>query len=261
MGTNPAPAAGKAGRSARAMGARFDRGCIRRAFHDTIYWICMKEEGVAVRARYRLVVAPALLLLALVLAFARDNPWQYLTLAALFCLFMSDALVVGVPAAVRCVQDPMLCARAASITSDAVFSAALSTAMDAMSVRHLRTPGALYGAELVPYLVPIFMLCGMLLFLWWVFRTTLPRREKATLFVWMLARSAMAGFAFCAAFLGGEVRPACALGGLLMFVSAVIFLSRGIAGKDTEEGMGEKLSWATYYPGVALLTIGISLLY
>ena len=121
--------------------------------------------------------------------------------------------------------------------------------------------GALYGAELVPYLVPIFMLCGMLLFLWWVFRTTLPRREKATLFVWMLARSAMAGFAFCAAFLGGEVRPACALGGLLMFVSAVIFLSHGIAGKDTEEGMGEKLSWATYYPGVALLTIGISLLY
>lgn len=141
----------------------------------------MKEEGVAVRARYRLVVAPALLLLTLVLAFARDNPWA-----------ISDAGGAFLPVHERCAgcgracgralcAGPNACARAASITSDAVFSAALSTAMDAMSVRHLRTPGALYGAELVPYLVPIFMLCGMLLFLWWVFRTTLPRREKATL--------------------------------------------------------------------------------
>ena len=101
------------------------------------------------RARWRILLTPALMIVCIVLALGRGEAWQYLSLAGLFLCWMADALWMELPAAARCVRSPRDARMLVLSAADAVFSAALSRAMSAMPARHLRTPGALYGAELV----------------------------------------------------------------------------------------------------------------
>lgn len=212
------------------------------------------------RARWRIFFIPALLIPALILAFARGETWQYLALPALFCCWLGDGLRLGLPGLATVVRQPRRCARAAFSTADLCFGAAFARAMETMPARHLRTPGVLYGAELVPWLTPIFLFCALLVWLWWVFRRPISGVEKALALFTLLTRFTLCAMACCAAFVGDGLRPASALGGLLLALSASLETVRDAA-DDTEEGGGEGLAWAAYMPGMALLTLGVSLLY
>lgn len=212
------------------------------------------------RGRWRILLTPALMLVCAVLAFARGEPWQFLSLAALFICWMGDALLLELPAATRCVRNPQHARMLALSAADVVFSAALSRAMEAMPARHLRTPGMYYGAELVTWLPPAFVLGGVLLWLWWVFRRTIPWQSKAVKLLFLTMRSVLSGMAFCAAFVGNGVRPAVALGGVLLFVSAGVETAHS-AVENTQEGLADMLEWTTRMLGMALLTMGIAGLY
>lgn len=213
------------------------------------------------RGKYHLLVLPALLAASAVLAFARGTSWQYLSLAGLFILIMADALRAELPQAVSIVRRPALCARGMQTAADLVFIRALFLAMNDAPVRHMRTPGAPFGAELVPFLVPLFMLCGALVWLWWIMRAVRPKEDKGFMLSVLLSRSALCGAAFSAAFLGGTVRPACALGAFMMLVSSS--LSSVLESADhyhIEKGLGDVLVWTMHLAGVCLFAVGISLL-
>ena len=212
------------------------------------------------RVGWKILFAPALLLVCCVLAFGRGEVWQYLSLAALFCCWMGDALRLQLPAATRCVREPDAAARLVYSAADAVFCAALARAMEAMPSRHLRTPGTLYGVELVSWLAPVFVLLGLLVWLWWVFRQVLARRTKLSWLLALCARGLLAGMALCAAFIGNGVRPLCALGGMLLVVSKGMEAAFSAA-NHLEEGICEDLIWATHLSGLALLMLGLARLY
>lgn len=207
-----------------------------------------------------LLFSPALLLTAVILALARGEVWQYLSLTALFSAWMADALRLEIPAAVRCVRRPRLSCQIAQAASDAVFCAALMRAMDAMPQRHMRTPGVLYGMELVPWLAPIFLLCAILVWLLLAFRRVESWRERLAPLGVLVIRFVLASLAFCAAFVGNEVRPLTALGGILLAVCAGIETAHGAA-NDREDGPYGALFWATHMTGMVLLVIGIARLY
>ena len=212
------------------------------------------------RVGWKTLFAPALLLVCCVLAFGRGEVWQYLSLAALFCCWMGDALRLRLPAAARCVREPDAAARLVYSAADAVFCAALARAMEAMPARHLRTPGTLYGVELVSWLAPVFVLAGLLVWLWWVFRQVLARRTKLSWLLALCARGLLSGMALCAAFIGNGVRPLCALGGMLLIVSKTMEAAFSAA-NHLEEGICEDLIWATHLSGLALLMLGLARLY
>lgn len=212
------------------------------------------------RVGWKILFAPALLLICCVLAFGRGEVWQYLSLAALFCCWMGDALKLKLPAATRCVREADAAARLVYAAADVVFCAALARAMDAMPARHLRTPGMLYGAELVAWLAPVFVLLGLLVWLWWVFRQVLVWRAKLLWLLALCARGLLAGMAFCAAFIGSGVRPLVALGGVLLVVSKAMEAAFSAA-NHMEEGLYEDLVWAMHLTGLTLLMLGLARLY
>lgn len=220
----------------------------------------VENGGDGMRVGWKILFAPALLLVCCVLAFGRGEVWQYLSLAALFCCWMGDALRLRLPAATRCVREPDAAARLVYSAADAVFCAALARAMEAMPSRHLRTPGTLYGVELVSWLAPVFVLLGLLVWLWWVFRQVLARRTKLSWLLALCARGLLAGMALCAAFIGNGVRPLCALGGMLLAVSKGMEAAFSAA-NHLEEGICEDLIWATHLSGLALLMLGLARLY
>ena len=197
------------------------------------------------RVGWKILFAPALLLICCVLAFGRGEVWQYLSLAALFCCWMGDALKLKLPAATRCVREADAAARLVYAAADVVFCAALARAMDAMPARHLRTPG---------------VLLGLLVWLWWVFRQVFVWRAKLLWLLALCARGLLAGMAFCAAFIGSGVRPLVALGGVLLVVSKAMEAAFSAA-NHMEEGLYEDLVWATHLTGLALLMLGLARLY
>ena len=213
-----------------------------------------------VRARWRILLTPALMIVCIVLALGRGEAWQYLSLAGLFLCWMADALWMELPAAARCVRSPRDARMLVLSAADAVFSAALSRAMSAMPARHLRTPGAFYGAELVAWLLPVFVLTGVMLWLWWIFRQTVSRSRKALWLLTLIMHSGLSGMAFCAAFVGSGVRPAVALGGVMLLVSAGVEAAHS-AVENTEEGLADMIEWTTRVLGTALLAMGIAGLY
>lgn len=211
--------------------------------------------------RLKLIGMGCLLVIALFFAFALRHAWQWLVCLALAFSWMGDALLARFDPISRHVPDPFIAGMGAFALAQIAYTIAFWRSMVAMPQLHMRVPGLRFGLEVLPAILPVYVLFGLLFWIWTVMRADKPWDLKIATLVYCILLSTMAGFAASAAFVGnGFVWPLMA-GGTLFLVSDAIIAAHLFRGSIHDEKRYDFAVWATYLPAQILLMLGTSSLY
>lgn len=213
------------------------------------------------RTRIKLAGMGAMVLIAFVVAVGHDYAWHWFIFGALVFSFIGDAFLARVDALVRRVRDPFLSGMASFAVAQVLYCIGFWHSMQAMPVLHQRLPGHYFGQELLPAILPVYLLLGVLCWVWMVMRTDQPRLIKGATLAYCCVLSAMGGFACAAAFTGTAIIWPLIVGGLLFLVSDGMIAGHVFGGRIENERLYDNLVWLTYFPAQALLLLGASWLY
>lgn len=211
--------------------------------------------------RLKLTAMGVLLTLAIVMAFAIQHPWQWLVCGALAFSWLGDALLARFAPLTRRLSDPFVAGMGAFAVAQIFYIIAFWQSMRGMPLLHARIPGMPLGIELVGSLLPAYILLGLLVWVWMIYRSDRPKDLKIAALVYCILLCSMGAFAASAAFTGDRVVLPLIFGGLLFMISDGFIAERVFAGRLENEKLYELAVWGTYLPAQILLWLGTSWLY
>lgn len=211
--------------------------------------------------RLKLGSMAVLIVISLVFAFALGNSWQWMVFLALCFSWVGDAFMAKFEPLARRVPDPFLAGMGAFALAQIAYCIAFGQSLSGMPRLHMRVPGAYLGAELLPLILPVYLLVGLFAWVFIVMRTKHPWDFKAVTLVYCLLLCLMAGFAACAAFTGVRVVWPLIVGGLLFLISDGCIAARVFRDALPGERRYEAAVWGTYLPAQILLLLGTSWLH
>lgn len=214
---------------------------------------------MAIRAK--LISMGAVLAISIFTAFAIGHAWQWLVCLALVFSWLGDALLAHFQPLTRKLPDPFIAGMGAFALAQIAYIAAFWTSIKGMPLLRMRTPGEYVGAEVLMALLPVFILLGLLFWVWIVMRADKPADLKVACLIYCLLLSTMAGFAASAAFTGVFIAWPLIAGGVLFMISDGFIAAHIFAGKLADEKRYEIAVWATYLPAQIMLLLGTSWLY
>lgn len=228
-----------------------------------VYGIILLEmEGECyVSTRIKLVAMGLVWAYSALVAINRWRAWHWLVCLALALSWLGDALLAHYPPLARRVPDPFLAGMGAFAVAQIVYIVAFGTSLSGMPRLHARIPGMPIGSEILWSVLPIYVLVGILYWVWIGFRASKPPYLKAATLVYCLLLTIMAAYACSAAFTGVSIAWPLIVGGALFIVSDGLIAARLFDRLMLSEKRYDILVWATYLPAQILLMIGTSWLY
>lgn len=211
--------------------------------------------------RLKLISMGILVAVSIFVAFAVGHAWQWLVCLALVFSWLGDALLARYAPLTRNIRDPFVAGMGAFAVAQIVYTIAFWLSIKGMPQLRMRVPGYYLGAEVLLALLPVYILLGLLCWVWVVMRSKKPGDLKGAALVYCLLLSTMAGFAASAAFTGASVAWPLIAGGALFMISDGLIALRLFAGRFPNERRYELAVWGTYLPAQILLLLGTSWLY
>lgn len=211
--------------------------------------------------RVKLLLMGLLCLAAVYFASARGHAWHWLVCAALGLSWLGDAMLAHYPPVAGKVRDPFIAGMGFFALAHMAYIAAFALSLSGMPLLRMRIPGALLGSELIPGLLPVYLLLGLLFWVLFILRTPQPGPVKAAVLVYAELLCAMGAFACGASFTGVSFVWLLPLGGLLFIVSDGVIALHVFHDRIESERRYEAAVWCTYLPAQVLLLLGTSFLY
>lgn len=219
----------------------------------------MEVGGIPVKIK--LSLTGALLLVSVMLAAMRGHPWHWLVCAALGVSWVGDAMLSRYWPVAGLVPDPFIGGMGAFAVAQVLYIIAFAKSLAGMPEIHLAYPGWITGLSLVDNLLPVYLLIGLMFWVWIVLRTDRDWTLKIGTLVYCCLVTAMAAVACAAAFTGVSIVWPLPLGGLLFIASDMVIAVHLFQEKIASEKRYEAIVWGTYFPAQLLLMLGASWLY
>lgn len=212
--------------------------------------------------RLKLACMGLVLAFAVVVALQIGHAWQWFVCLALLLSWLGDALLARVRIfTARLPVDPFIAGMGAFALAQIAYIIAFWKSLQGMPLLNARFPGLAIGMEILPWVLPVYLLVGLLCWTLFVFRANRTADLKIASLVYCCLLCAMGAFAFSAAFTGVITVWPLMLGGLLFMVSDGFIAARVFADKLPSDRAYEIMVWGTYLPAQILLALGTSWLY
>lgn len=211
--------------------------------------------------RLKLVALGILLAVGLVIALRIGHAWQWFACLALAFSWLGDVFLARYEPLAHRVKDPFLSGMLCFAIAQIAYIVAFWRSLLGMPALHAQVPGLPLGIDVLPMVLPAYLLLGALCWVWMIFRTQQPTVMKVATLLYALLLCTMGGFACAAAFTGATIVWPLMLGGALFMVSDGAIAAHAFAGRMPNEKRYELLVWGTYLPAQILLLVGISWLY
>jgi len=211
--------------------------------------------------RLKMFLSTLLLPLSLWAALKHGMVWNYLVCAALGCGWLGDALLSRFPPVCGKMKETFLPGMASFALGHILYIIAFVHSLVLLPALRMPVPGEVQGLEILPGILPVFLLAGTLAWVFWVFRPRPDRVLCAAALIYALILSAMAAFALCAGFTGSGFVPFLPLGGVLFMISDGVIAAHEFSGKIEDDGVYQRLVWWTYVPAQLCLLLGSACLY
>lgn len=213
------------------------------------------------RGHWKLVLSGCVAGMSLFFAFALGHSWHWLVFLAMLFSWIGDAMLAHFEPVSRRVSDPFIAGMGSFGVAQLLYCVAFYQSLSGMQALHMRVPGEIIGVELLPVLLPVYILVGLLYWVWTVFRSRQPWDLKGATLVYCLLLSTMAAFAACASFTGVSFVWQLMLGGLLFMISDGCIGAHIFRERLQNERRYNLIVWITYLPAQLLLVIGAARLY
>lgn len=213
------------------------------------------------RIRWKLTLSGCVVIMSLLFAFALGHSWHWLVFLAMVFSWIGDAMLARFTPIARHASDPFIAGMGAFAVAQLLYCVAFYQSFAGMQQLHMRVPGEIIGAELLPVLLPVYILAGALYWVWTVLRSDKPWDLKIATLVYCVLVCTMAAFAACATFTGVSFVWPLMLGGVLFMISDGCIGAHIFRNRLQKERRYDIVVWATYMPAQVLLVIGTSWLY
>lgn len=213
--------------------------------------------------RVKLIAMGILVFVALFLAFALGHSWNWLVCLALVLSWFGDAFLAHWPPLKRRIGglDPFIAGMSAFALAHVAYITGFVKSLGQMPLLNTPLPGFMLGEQVLPLMLPVYVLAGILFWVWIVMRAEKPRDLKAATLAYCVLLCAMGACACAAAFTGVRLAWPLIIGGILFIVSDGIIAAHLFQGRIPNERRYDLTVWATYLPAQLLLLIGSSWLY
>jgi hypothetical protein len=162
---------------------------------------------------------------------------------------------------VRFVRDPFIVGMVSFAIAQVFYIFAAANSVFNIEKIHMRLPGYMVGYEILPNVLPIYLLLGIFVWALIVARGTRPMPLKIMALVYSELVCAMAAYAFCASFPGFGFVWQLAAGGFLFVLSDGAIAARVFRDRFVSERFYEALVWGTYLPAQLFLLLGFARLH
>lgn len=209
----------------------------------------------------KLSATGALWFFSLLVALIYWQPWHWLVCAALAFSWFGDAMLAKFRPVARFARDSFIAGMAAFAAAQAFYILAASNSISNIEKLHTRLPGFEAGREILPNVLPVYLLFGAFVWALTVARGDKPFALKAMAFLYCELVCAMAAYALSASFTGYAFVWQLAAGGFLFIISDSAIAARVFRDRFVSERFYEALVWGTYFPAQLFLMLGFARLH
>ena len=219
------------------------------------------QGGRSLNIVRKLLAVGALWFFSLLVAMIHWRPWHWLAWAALAFSWLGDAMLGGFRPIARFVRDPFIAGM--SLFAAAQFFYILASANSVFMIEsiHKRLPGQIAGYEILPNVLPVYLLLGLFIWTLFVARGTKPVPVKIAAFVYCQLVCAMGAYAFSASFTGYSFVWQLAAGSLLFIISDSAIAAHVFRDRFRSERHYDAFVWGTYLPAQLFLQLGFAQLH
>lgn len=187
--------------------------------------------------------------------------WHWLVCAALAFSFVGDAILSDVKPFCMYFKDSFVAGMGFFAVAQLLYIGAASNSIANIGKLYAPIPGYAVGMDVLPNVIPVYLLAGLLYWLLIAARSTKPAALKAATLAYGELLCVMGAYAFSASFSGAFFAWKLALGGLLFIISDGVIAARLYKERFPNVIRYELLVWGTYFPAQLFLLMGFAQLH
>lgn len=195
---------------------------------------------------------------SLLVAIINWRQWHWLVCVALAFSWVGDAILSYYKPIVRHFRDPFISGMGFFAVAQLIYILAASSSIHSAELLYARVPGHAVGIDVLPDVLPVFLLTGLLYWMIIAVRTTKPIELKVASLAYGELLCVMAAYAFSASFSGAFFAWQLALGGCLFIVSDSLIAMQLFKEPFANERRHDLFVWGTYFPAQLFLLLGFA---
>ena len=237
---------------------RFNRKHIKRSVRVCHYQL---QGGRPLSTARKLLAIGALWFFSLLVALIHGRPWHWLAFTALAFSWLGDAMLSTFKPIAHFARDPFLAGMVLFAAAQIFYILAAANSVINIEGIHMRLPGSIAGYEILPNVLPVYLLLGLFVWTLLVARGAKPVPLKIAALVYCMLVCAMGAYVFSASFTGYSFVWQLAAGGLLFILSDSAIAARTFRDRYQSVRHYKALVWGTYLPAQLFLQLGFARLH